>query len=125
MPASTSSVTHHTWDELPLETVTPMLDRRLITGDRMMIAHAYLKQGCIVPKHAHENEQISYVLKGELKFWIGDDESQTLSVKAGDVLTIPSNVPHKAEALAESLVLDIFDPPRQDWLTKTDDYLRR
>ncbi len=102
-----------------------MLDRRLITGDRMMLAHVYLKKGCIVPKHSHENEQLTYILSGVLKFWIGEDESQELLVRAGEVLHIPSNVPHKAEALEDTLDVDIFDPPRQDWLNKTDSYLRK
>jgi quercetin dioxygenase-like cupin family protein len=102
-----------------------MLDRRLITGDRMMLAHVYLKKGCIVPKHSHENEQITYILEGALKFWIGEDQSQEVIVKAGDVLHIPSHVPHKAEALEDTLDVDIFDPPRQDWLNKTDSYLRK
>jgi quercetin dioxygenase-like cupin family protein len=110
---------------MPKENVSPTLDRRLITGDRMMIAHVYLKKGCIVPKHSHENEQITYILEGELKFWIGDDEAQIVHVRAGDVLTIPPNVPHKAEAIVDTLDVDIFDPPRQDWLDKTDSYLRK
>ena len=102
-----------------------MLDRRLITGDRMMLAHVYLKKGCIVPKHSHENEQITYILEGALKFWIGEDQKQELVVAAGEVLHIPSNVPHMAEALEDTLDVDIFSPPRQDWLEKTDSYLRR
>jgi quercetin dioxygenase-like cupin family protein len=107
------------------ETVSPMLDRRLITGDRMMLAHVYLKKGCIVPKHSHENEQITYILEGALKFWIGADESEIVMVRAGEVLHIPSNVPHKAEAMEDTLDVDIFDPPRADWLNKTDSYLRK
>ncbi len=125
MSTSNNTVTHYRWEDLPKEAVSPMLDRRLITGDRMMIAHVYLKQGCIVPKHSHENEQITYILEGELKFWIGEDESQIVHVKAGEVLTIPSNVPHKAEALVDTLDVDVFNPPRQDWIDKTDSYLRK
>jgi quercetin dioxygenase-like cupin family protein len=102
-----------------------MLERRLITGDRMMLAHVYLKKGCIVPRHSHENEQLTYILEGALKFWIGEDESEEITVRAGEVLLIPSQVPHKAEALEETLDVDVFSPPRQDWLEKTDDYLRR
>ena len=125
MSTPNRTVTHYTWDKMPKESVSPMLERRLITGDRMMIAHVYLKKGCIVPKHSHENEQITYILEGELKFWIGEDESQIIHVKAGEVLTIPSNVPHKAEAIVDTLDVDVFDPPRQDWLNKTDSYLRK
>ena len=125
MPTSNRAVTHYRWDDMPKENVSPLLDRRLITGDRMMIAHVYLKKGCIVPKHSHENEQITYIIDGELKFWIGEDESQIVHVKAGEVLTIPSNVPHKAEAIVDTLDVDVFNPPRQDWIDKTDDYLRK
>ncbi|MDQ6771108.1 MAG: cupin domain-containing protein [Gemmatimonadota bacterium] len=107
------------------ERVSDMLERRLITGDRMMLAHVYLKKGCIVPKHSHDNEQLTYILQGALKFWIGDDGSEEITVSAGEVLLIPSNVPHKAEALEETLDVDVFSPPRQDWLDKKDDYLRR
>ena len=119
------SVTWYAWNEMPRETVSPMLDRRLITADRMMLAHVYLKKGCIVPKHQHENEQLTYILEGALRFWIGDDESQEVIVRAGEVLHIPSMVFHKAEALDDTLDVDIFDPPRQDWLDKTDTYLRK
>ena len=119
------NVTFYSWDQIPRETVSPLLDRKLITGDRMMLAHVYLKKGCIVPKHQHENEQLTYILEGALRFWIGDDESQELIVRAGEVLHIPSNVPHKAEALEDTLDVDIFDPPRADWLAKTDSYLRK
>ena len=119
------SVTHYTWEQMPKEQVSPMLDRRLITGERLMLAHVYLKKGCIVPKHSHHNEQITYILEGELKFWIGDDEAQVVHVKPGEVLHIPPHVPHKAEAIEDTLDVDIFDPPREDWLKKTDSYLRK
>ena len=119
------TVTWYRWEELPREKVSAMLDRRLITGDSMMLAHVYLKKGCIVPKHAHENEQITYILEGALKFRIGEDQQQEIVVAAGEVLHIPSNVPHMAEALEDTLDVDIFSPPRQDWLEKTDSYLRR
>jgi quercetin dioxygenase-like cupin family protein len=125
MPTSERSVTHYNWEQMPKEEVSPMLSRRLITGDRMMIAHVYLKQGCIVPRHQHENEQLTYIIDGELKFWIGEDESQIVHVKAGEVLHIPSMVWHKAEAVVDTLDVDVFDPPRQDWLNKTDAYLRK
>jgi quercetin dioxygenase-like cupin family protein len=119
------SVTFYRWDEMPKETVTEVFDRRLITGDRVMLAHVYLKKGALVPRHSHENEQITYILEGGLRFWIGEDESQVIDVRAGEVLHIPSLVQHKAEALEDTLDVDIFSPPRQDWLDKTDDYLRQ
>ena len=118
-------VTWYRWDDMPKEQVSDTLDRRLITGDRMMLTHVYLKKGSIVPRHSHENEQITYVLEGGLRFWIGEDESQVIDVMPGEVLHIPSLVQHKAEALDDTLDVDIFSPPRQDWLDKTDDYLRR
>ena len=120
-----SGVSFFRWDDMQKEKVTDMLERRLITGDRMMLAHVYLKKGCIVPKHSHENEQLTYILDGALKFWIGEDQREEVVVRAGEVLLIPSNVPHKAEALEETLDVDVFSPPRADWLAKTDDYLRR
>jgi quercetin dioxygenase-like cupin family protein len=119
------SVTHYRWSEIELEKVGPQLDRRLITGDTMMLAHVYLKKGCIVPRHQHHNEQLTYILEGALRFWIGEDGDQVLDVRAGEVLHIPSNVFHKAEALEDTLDVDVFSPPREDWLNKTDDYLRR
>jgi quercetin dioxygenase-like cupin family protein len=123
MPVHTP-VRRFRWDDMPKERVNDSLDRRLISGDRIMLAHVYLKKGCVVPRHAHDNEQITYVLSGALRFWIGDDEAETFIVGAGDVLHIPSNVPHKAEAVEDTLDVDVFSPPRQDWLDKTDAYLR-
>ena len=123
--AETQTVTHYRWDDMPVETVTPLLGRRLINGERMMLAHVYLKKGCIVPLHHHDNEQLTYVLDGALKFWIGSEDGDEVVVRTGEVLVIPSNVPHKALALEDTLDVDIFCPPRQDWLDKTDDYLRQ
>lgn len=113
------------WDDIPKEQVSDLLARRLITGERIMLTHVYLEKGCIVPRHSHENEQFTYILEGALRFWIGEDEEEEVIVQAGEVLHIPSNVPHKAEALEYTVDVDIFSPPRQDWLDKTDDYLRR
>jgi quercetin dioxygenase-like cupin family protein len=123
--ASSREVSFFRWDAMKKERVSDMLERRLITGDRMMLAHVYLKKGCIVPKHSHENEQLTYILEGALRFRIGDDGAEEVTVRAGEVLLIPSNVPHQAEALEETLDVDVFSPPRADWLAKTDDYLRR
>jgi quercetin dioxygenase-like cupin family protein len=122
---TTRNVTFYRWEDMPKEMVSDMLDRRLITADRMMLAHVYLKKGALVPRHSHENEQITYILEGGLRFWIGEDESQVIDVRAGEVLHIPSMVHHKAEALEDTLDVDIFSPPRQDWLDKTDAYLRQ
>jgi len=115
----------HRWESMPKEHLSEKLDRRMITGDRMMIAHIYLKKGCIVPRHKHHNEQITYVLEGALRFRLGKDGEQQVDVRAGEVLHIPANLPHGAEALEDTLDVDIFDPPRQDWLEGNDQYLRQ
>jgi quercetin dioxygenase-like cupin family protein len=120
-----SSVSFHRWADMPKEKVSDSIDRRLVTGERMMLAHVYLKKGCVVPRHQHDNEQLTYILEGALRFWIGEDESEEVVVRAGEVLVIPSMVWHKAEALEDTLDVDVFNPPRRDWLDKTDDYLRR
>ena len=120
-----SGGTHYNWEELPLEELNPMIGRRLVTGERMMIAHVYLQAGAIVPRHEHDNEQLTYILEGALRFWIGDEQAEPFLVSAGEVLVIPPNVPHKAEAVEDTLDVDIFCPPRQDWLDGSDAYLRR
>ncbi|MHB8477333.1 MAG: cupin domain-containing protein [Steroidobacteraceae bacterium] len=116
---------HYRWRELPAEPMRGSITRRLITGDRMMIAHVYLKKGDDVPQHSHENEQITYILEGALHFWLGENGERELTVRAGEVLVIPSRLPHRALAIEDTLDVDVFDPPRQDWLNGTDDYLRR
>ncbi|MBM3885096.1 MAG: cupin domain-containing protein [Gemmatimonadota bacterium] len=122
---TTSPVLYQRWADVPLEPVTDQISRKLITGQRMMLAHVYLKQGAVVPKHQHHNEQFTYILEGALRFWIGDDGAEVIDVRAGEVLHIPSNVWHKAEALEDTLDVDIFDPPREDWLNKTDAYFHQ
>ena len=115
---------HYRWDEVPREALNPDLGRRLIAAERMMLAQVYLDQGCVVPKHSHENEQLTYILEGTLRFWLGDDEAEIVDVGAGEVLHIPSHLPHKAEALERTLDVDVFSPPREDWLDGSDAYLR-
>jgi quercetin dioxygenase-like cupin family protein len=117
--------TLYRWEELPKEELKPDLHRRLVTAERMMLAHVYLEKGCVVPQHAHDNEQLTYILEGALRFWLGEDESEVVDVRAGEVLHLPSNLPHKAEALETTLDVDVFCPPRQDWLDGSDAYLRR
>ncbi len=117
-----ATVTLYKWAEMPKETVTDAISRRVITGDRVMIAHVYLDAGSVVPKHSHENEQVTYILEGALRFWIGEDGEEQLDVRAGEVLHIPSTVPHRAEALEDTVDVDVFSPPRQDWLDGTDSY---
>jgi quercetin dioxygenase-like cupin family protein len=123
-----SEVRHHAWDDVRLEELTPLISRRLIWSERMMLAHVYLKTGAIVPAHDHHNEQFTYVISGALRFWIGDHADAPgdvyTDVRAGEVLVIPSSVRHRAEALEDTLDVDVFNPPRQDWLDGTDAYLR-
>ena len=112
------------WDDVPLEQLNPLIGRKLITGEQMMIAHVHLAKGAIVPKHSHHNEQLTYILSGRMRFWFGDDESDVVEIGAGEVLTIPPHLPHKAEALEDTLDVDVFHPPRADWLDGSDAYLR-
>ncbi len=119
--APTRDFTQYRWADIPEESLNPLLSRKLITGDRVMLAHVMLKKGSIVPAHQHENEQVTYILSGALEFLV---QGKEIVLRQGDVLHIPSNVVHSAIALEDTLDLDIFSPPRQDWLDGTDDYLR-
>jgi quercetin dioxygenase-like cupin family protein len=124
------AATKYSWSAIPLEQLNPALSRRIVTGKEVMVAHVYLKAGAVVPKHHHVNEQVTYILQGALRLWVGDQvdsphDADGIVVGAGEVLVIPSNVPHRAVALEDTLDLDVFAPPRQDWLTGTDDYLRQ
>jgi quercetin dioxygenase-like cupin family protein len=112
---------HIPWSSIELEDLNPLLQRHFVVGQNVMLARVLLKKGCIVPEHSHHNEQITYVLEGALKFWI---DGKVLVVNAGEVLTIPPHMPHKAEALEYTVDLDVFNPPRADWINKTDKYLR-
>jgi len=119
------AATWYRWDEIPREELNEKLARRLITGDQLMLAQVYLKKGCVVPKHSHMNEQLTYILEGALRFFVGENGEAEIMVRAGEVLHLPGNVPHQAEAVEDTLDVDIFYPPREDWLKKTDAYLRR
>ncbi len=109
------------WHTIPLEELNPLLQRQFVVGQEIMVARVLLKKGCIVPEHSHHNEQLTYILDGALKFWI---DGQEIVVHAGEVLCIPAHMPHKAEALEDTVDLDVFNPPRADWINKTDQYLR-
>lgn len=113
------------WADIPAEPMKGGITRQLITSERMMIAHVRLQKGDEVPTHSHENEQITYILEGALHFWLGPKGDREVTVHAGEVLVIPSNLEHRAVALEETLDVDVFNPPRQDWLNGTDAYLRR
>ena len=118
------TATLYNWEKVPLERLNNKISRKLVTSDRMMIAHVYIEKDGIVPKHSHHNEQISYILEGALKFLLGEDQDKEVIVRAGEVLVIPSNLPHSALALEDTFDVDIFNPPREDWLDGSDAYLR-
>jgi quercetin dioxygenase-like cupin family protein len=114
----TPSVRLHRWDEIALEKVTEMLSRKVVAGEREMLTQAYLKRGCLVPMHAHESEQMTYVLQGALRFLVAGDE---ITVREGEVLYIPSRIEHQAEALEDTFELDVYSPLRLDWIGSTDE----
>jgi len=109
------------WNSVELENLNPLLQRQFVVGQSVMLARVLLKRGCIVPEHSHPNEQVTFIAEGALKFWI---DGREIVVGAGEVLLIPSNMPHKAEALEDTVDFDVFNPPRADWIKKTDQYLR-
>jgi quercetin dioxygenase-like cupin family protein len=108
-----TTVRLHRWDEIALEKITEMISQKIVAGEREMLAQIYLKRGALVPMHSHDSEQMTYVLQGALRFLVGGEE---LVVREGEVLHIPSHVPHQAEALDDTLELDVFSPVRRDWL---------
>jgi quercetin dioxygenase-like cupin family protein len=109
------------WHKVEREKLNDLIDREMVVGDKLMLARVFLKKGAHVPQHHHHNEQVTYILEGALKFAI---DGREIVVSAGEVLCIPSNMPHEAWALEDTLDLDVFNPPREDWLNKSDDYLR-
>jgi len=109
------------WNKVEREKLNDLIDREMVVGDKLMLARVFLKKGAHVPQHHHHNEQVTYILEGALKFAI---DGREIVVRAGEVLCIPSNMPHEAWALEDTLDLDVFNPPREDWLNKSDDYLR-
>jgi quercetin dioxygenase-like cupin family protein len=113
---------HHRWVDVPSEQINDAIARRFITGDSVTVGRFELKQGGVVPSHAHANEQISIVLSGVLLFRI--DGRETV-VKAGEVMQIPGHVAHEVEVLEDTLVVDVFSPVRQDWIDGTDSYFKR
>jgi quercetin dioxygenase-like cupin family protein len=119
--AAPTALQYIPWRSIELEDLNPLLQRQFVVGQEIMLARVLLKKGCIVPEHSHHNEQLTYILDGALKFWI---DGREIVVHAGEVLCIPAHMPHKAEALEDTVDLDVFDPPRADWINKTDRYLR-
>jgi quercetin dioxygenase-like cupin family protein len=118
------TATLYNWEKVPLERLNNKISRKVVTSDRMMVAHVYIEKDGIVPKHSHHNEQISYILEGALKFLLGEDQDEEVIVRSSEVLVIPSNLPHSALALEDTIDVDIFNPPREDWLDGSDAYLR-
>jgi unsaturated pyranuronate lyase len=114
-------VTLYNWSKLPEDQITDLLTRRYISGERVTLARFFLKKGCVVPTHSHDNEQMSTVLTGSLKFVVGGTE---VIVSSGETLHIPPHTPHSAEALDDTDALDAFSPIRGDWIEGRDQYLR-
>jgi quercetin dioxygenase-like cupin family protein len=112
------------WDEVPLETVSEGMTRQIVTGEKMTIARIYFDDGFVVPLHAHENEQVTQVLEGTMRFWFDEAKTRTRDLHAGEVIVIPPNFPHGAEMIGRVVEIDMWSPRREDWLKKTDDYLR-
>lgn len=108
----------HRWDEIALEKITEMISRKIVSGEREMLAQIYLKRGALVPIHVHDSEQMTYVLQGALRFLV---EGEEVVVREGEVLHIPSRVPHQAEALEDTLELDVFSPVRAEWMDSADE----
>jgi quercetin dioxygenase-like cupin family protein len=118
---STTELKYLAWKDVQREHLNPHIDREMVVGDKIMLARVLMKKGAHVPLHHHHNEQVTYILEGSLKFNVGGKE---IIVRAGEVLCIPPNMPHEAWAEEDTVDLDVFNPPREDWLNKTDDYLR-
>ncbi len=117
-----TTVVHHRWNDIPAEQINASISRQFITADRVTVARFELKRGGVVPRHAHENEQVSYIVSGALKFRFDDREA---IVRGGEVLQIPPNIPHAAEVIEDCVAVDVFSPIRQDWIDKTDTYFQR
>jgi unsaturated pyranuronate lyase len=113
---------HFTWEAVKKEVMNPKIWRKVITGEKAMVAQVFIAKGGVVPTHQHESEQLTYIIEGALQLTL---EGKDVVVRSGEVLHIPSNVPHSAVALEDTMDLDIFSPIRTDWLTGQDDYLRK
>jgi quercetin dioxygenase-like cupin family protein len=113
------------WDNVPVEIVNPSMSRQIVSGEKLMIAKMKFKNGFVVPLHHHVHEQVTQLIAGKMRFWFGEKKEQTMELYPGDVVVIPSNLPHEAEMIGDVEEIDTWAPPRQDWLDKTDDYLRK
>jgi quercetin dioxygenase-like cupin family protein len=122
MEMTQTAAKYSKWNEIEIEALNPLIGRQMVVGTSVMVARVLLKKGARVPLHSHHNEQVTYILEGALHFYI---DNQEITVKAGEVLCIPPNMPHEAVALEDTVDLDVFNPPRQDWLDGSDAYLRQ
>lgn len=118
-------ITKVNWDDVPEEQVNPSMKRKMIWGEKIMIARMQFKDGFTVPMHSHENEQVTQVQKGTIRFWFGDEDADPIDLHAGDSVVIPGNLPHKALMIGEVEETDTWAPPRKDWIDGTDDYLKK
>jgi quercetin dioxygenase-like cupin family protein len=119
--SSKTALKYTAWKDVEREKLNEKIDREMVVGEGLMLARVFIRKGGHVPLHHHHNEQVTYILEGALKFAIDGKE---IVVKAGEVLCIPPNMPHEAWAVEDTLDLDVFTPPREDWLNKSDGYLR-
>jgi quercetin dioxygenase-like cupin family protein len=113
------------WDDVEEEQVNPEIKRKMIWGDKIMISKLELSDGCIVPQHQHDNEQITQVISGTIRFWLGKDKQQEIDIHPGESLIIPGNLPHEALMIGDVVEVDTFSPPRADWIEGSDDYLKQ
>lgn len=125
MPTEAMQAKSYRWDDVPREEVNPSFVRQLITGEKIMLAMLDLKAGSEVAFHVHDNEQVSTAHSGAIKLILGEHGEQEFVLRAGDVLVIPGGLPHRAEVLEDFTGMDVFSPPRQDWLSGADSYLRK
>lgn len=121
--AEEKGLQHASFNRIPVEALSALIDRQYVYGERIMVARLVLRKGALVPEHSHENEQVTYVVEGALRFTMGD--GRVITVSAGEVLVIPSNLPHQVDALQDTLNIEIFSPPRADWIAGADSYLRK
>lgn len=113
------------WDEVPEEQVNPSMIRKMVWGEKVMITKMKFKDGFVVPMHSHDNEQMTSVQKGIVRFWFGTEDSEPVDIGPGESVVIPGNLPHKALMIGDVEESDTFSPPRADWIDGTDEYLRK
>jgi quercetin dioxygenase-like cupin family protein len=112
---------YYSWNLMEEEALNPLLGRKAIHGRHVTVARIRLRKGAVVPMHSHANEQVSMLESGALRFVLSGEERV---LHAGDALVIPPDAPHMVEALEDSLAVDLFSPPREDWIRGDDAYLR-